>query len=41
MPVNPFSFLAQAISDLLTSNLGLFESGDGDLLQHPHTGYGI
>ena len=26
MPVNPFSFLAQAISDLLNSNLGLFES---------------
>ena len=26
MPVNPFSFLAQAISDLLTSNLGLFET---------------
>jgi len=26
VPVNPFSFLAQAISDLLTSNLGLFES---------------
>ena len=26
MPVNPFSFLAQANSDLLTSNLGLFEA---------------
>ena len=26
MPVNPFSFLAQAISDLLNSNLGLLES---------------
>jgi type IV secretory pathway VirB6-like protein len=26
VPVNPFSFLAQAITDLLTSNLGLFES---------------
>ena len=26
MPVNPFSFLAQAISELLNSNLGLFES---------------
>src|SRR5712691_2743080 len=26
MPVNPCSFLAQAISELLTSNLGLFES---------------
>ena len=26
MPVNPFSFLAQAISDLLSANLGLFES---------------
>ena len=26
MPLNPFSFLAQAISDLLSANLGLFES---------------
>jgi type IV secretory pathway VirB6-like protein len=26
VPVNPFSFLAQAITDLLTSNIGLFES---------------
>ncbi len=26
MPVNPFSFLAQAIGDLLNANLGLFEA---------------